>query len=227
MAVELSEWLVVDARERMYRLGVQALTNVELLTLVIGTGAIKNAAEIVQQLYGEHGSLLGIARLGLIDLQNIQGIGLPKAMQLKSAIELGGRIRTEQIGLRPLIKTPAEAAEMLLPEMGLLEQEEVRTMLLDSRNRMIAIPMIYRGTLSSANMRVCEVFREAIRYNAASVIVCHNHPSGDPTPSSDDIFVTKELTKAGKILGIDVLDHLVIAQNRHVSLKESGLGFES
>ena len=226
MAVELSQWLVVDARERMYRLGAQALTNVELLTLVIGTGATRNAAEISQQLYGEYAGLLGIAKLGLVDLQNIQGMGLSKAMQLKSAIELGDRIRTEQMGLRPLIRTPADAAAMLLPDMGILEQEEVRTMLLDARNRHIATPMIYRGTLNSANMRVCEVFREAIRYNAASIIVCHNHPSGDPTPSVDDIFVTKELTKAGKLLDIEIVDHLVLAQNSFVSLKERGLGFE-
>ena len=226
MAVELSEWLVVDARERLSRLGVPALTNVELLTLVIGTGAIKNAAEITQQLYGEQGGLLGIARLGLVDLQSVHGIGLSKAMQLKSAIELGGRIRAEQIGLRPLIRTPADAAAMLLPDMGILEQEEVRTMLLDSRNRHIATPMIYRGSINSCNMRVAEVFREAIRHNAASIILAHNHPSGDASPSSDDIHVTKELIRAGKLLDIEIADHLVLGQNAYVSLKERGLGFE-
>ena len=152
-------------------------------------------------------------------------MGLAKATQLKSALELGGRVRTEIVGYRPLIKTPAEAAEILLPDMGLLEQEEVRTMLLDSRNRLIASPMIYRGSLNSCNMRVGEVFREAIRQNAANIIVAHNHPSGDPSPSADDIGVTRELVKAGKILGIEILDHLVIAQNQHVSLKERGLGF--
>ena len=152
-------------------------------------------------------------------------MGLAKATQLKSALELGGRVRTEMAGYRPLIKTPAEAAEMLLPHMGLLEQEEVHTMLLDSRNRLIASPMIYRGSLNSCNMRVGEVFREAIRQNAANIIVAHNHPSGDPSPSADDINVTRELVKAGKILGIELLDHLVLAQNKHVSLKERGLGF--
>ncbi len=226
MAVELSEWLVVDARERVYRLGVQALTSVELLTLIIGTGAIRNAAEVAQQLYADTGSLQGIARLGLVDAPYIHGIGLAKTMQLRSAIELGGRVRTEEIGLRPLIRTPEDAAAMLLPDMGILEQEEVRTMLLDARNRFIAAPMIYRGSINSCNMRVAEVFREAIRYNAASLIVCHNHPSGDATPSSDDIYVTKELTKAGKLLDIEVVDHLVMAHNRYVSLKETGLGFE-
>ena len=226
MAVELSQWLVVDARERMSRLGVQAMTNVELLTLIIGTGAIRNAAEVAGQLYADTGSLQGIARLGLVDAPYIHGIGLPKTMQLRSAIELGGRVRTEEIGLRPLIRTPADAAAMLLPDMGVLEQEEVRTMLLDSRNRHIATPMIYKGSINSCNMRVAEVFREAIRHNAASLIVCHNHPSGDATPSSYDIYVTKELTKAGKLLDIEVVDHLVLAHNRYVSLKERGLGFE-
>lgn len=226
MAVELSEWLVVDAHERLYHLGTQALTNVELLTLVIGTGATRNAAEIAQKLYGEYGGLLGIARLGLADLQDLHGIGLSKAMQLKSAIELGGRIRSEQIGLRPLIRTPAEAAAMLLPDMGPLEQEEVRTMLLDARSRHITTKMIYKGSLNSCNMRVGEVFREAIRHNAASIILAHNHPSNDVSPSSNDIYVTKELIRAGKLLDIEVVDHLVLGQNAFVSLKERGLGFE-
>ena len=109
--------------------------------------------------------------------------------------------------------------------MGLLEQEEVHTMLLDTRNRLIASPMIYRGALNACNMRIAEVFREAIRQNAASLIIAHNHPSGDPSPSADDVNVTHELVKAGKMLDIELLDHLVIAQNRHVSLKERGLGF--
>lgn len=195
------------------------------MAIILGTGASRDAFHLAEQLIQEHGGLLGIAQLGIAQLQEPKGMGLAKAAQLKSALELGGRLRTEMIGNRPLIKTPADAAEVLLPEMGLLEQEEVRTMLLDTRNRLIASPMIYRGSLNACNMRIAEVFREAIRQNAASLIVAHNHPSGDPSPSTDDVNVTRELIKAGKMLDIELLDHLVIAQNRHVSLKERGLGF--
>jgi DNA repair protein RadC len=115
---------------------------------------------------------------------------------------------------------------MLMLEMGLAEQEEVRTVLLDTRNRVLGTPMIYRGSLNATSMRVGEMFREAIRTNSASVIVAHTHPSGDPTPSAEDVQVTRALVQAGKLLDIDVLDHLVISHNRYVSLKERGLGFE-
>ena len=214
-----------DAQERLDSLGIKALSTTELLAIVLGTSATRDAFHLAERLIQRHNGLLGIAQLGLVQLKEESGISLAKVMQLKSSLELGGRLRSEIAGHRPLIRTPADAAEILLPEMGLLEQEEVRTILLDSRNRVITSPMIYRGSLNSCNMRVGEVFREAIRQNAANLIVAHNHPSGDPSPSSDDIYVTRELVKAGKILGIDIQDHLVVAQNQHVSLKERGLGF--
>jgi DNA repair protein RadC len=124
------------------------------------------------------------------------------------------------------IKTPADAAQLLLAEMGVLEQEEVRTLLLDTRNRVIGAPMIYRGSLNTCSMRMGEVFKDAIRWNAAALILAHNHPSGDPAPSAEDVRVTKMLVQAGKLLDIDMLDHLVISQSRYVSLKERGLGFD-
>lgn len=214
-----------DAQERLDSLGIKALSTTELLAIVLGTSASRDSFHLAERLIEQHNGLLGIAQLGLVQLREESSISLAKATQLKSALELGVRLRAEMAGYRPLIRTPADAAEILLPEMGLLEQEEVRTILLDARNRVISSPMIYRGSLNSCNMRVAEVFREAIRQNAANLIVAHNHPSGDPSPSSDDIQVTRELIKAGKILGVDIQDHLVIAQNRHVSLKERGLGF--
>lgn len=217
--------MLQDAHKRLSSLGTKGLSTTELLAIVLGTGATRDAFHLSEQLIQQYGGLIGISQLGLVQLSEPIGMGIGKATQIKSALELGGRLRQELMGYRPLIKTPSEAAELLQPDMGLLEQEEVRTVLLDSRNRVIASPMIYRGSLNSCNMRVGEVFREAIRQNAANIIVAHNHPSGDPSPSADDIHVTRELVKAGKILGIDILDHLVIAQNQHVSLKERGLGF--
>ena len=151
------------------------------------------------------------------------GIGEVKAIEIIAALELGKRLALAAPELKPMVKTPADAAQILMIEMGLLEQEEVRTMLLDTRNRVIAIPMIYRGSLNAASMRVGEVFKEAIRNNSASIIVAHNHPSSDPSPSAEDVSVTKALIEAGKLLDIQVVDHLVIAQNRYTSLREREL----
>ena len=214
-------------RERFTQIGASGASARELLAILLrigppGIGVMSLADELLKRF----GGLAGLARTNIKDLQLIHGIGPVKAVEIKAALELGKRLAYANAEQKMLIKTPAEAAQLLMLDMGVLEQEEVRAMLLDSRNRLLGTTMIYRGTLNAANMRVAEVFKEAIRQNAASVIVAHNHPSGDPTPSTDDIYVTKELTKAGKILDIEVLDHLVIAQNRYVSLKERGLGFE-
>ncbi len=214
-------------RERFTQIGAAGASARELLAILLrigppGIGVMALADELLKQF----GGLAGLARANINDLQQVHGIGPVKAVEIKAVLELGKRLAYANAEQKMLIKTPAEAAQLLMLDMGLLEQEEVRTMLLDSRNRLQGTPMIYRGTLNAANMRVAELFKEAIRQNAASIIVAHNHPSGDPTPSTDDIFVTKELCKAGKILDIEVLDHLVIAQNRYVSLKERGLGFE-
>jgi DNA repair protein RadC len=126
---------------------------------------------------------------------------------------------------RPMVKSPADAANLLMLEMGPLEQEHLRAVILDSKNQVLKVHTIYIGSLNTAVVRVGELFREAIRINAAAVIVAHNHPSGDPTPSAEDVHVTRQIVEAGKLLGIDVLDHLVICQARWVSLKERGLGF--
>ena len=222
----LQRYSLADAQRRVATLGPRALSNTDLLTILLGTGATRDAYQVAQQLLVKGGGLFGLARLGVAQLSEPSHMGTAKAAQLQSAFELSSRAQVGMQVHRPLIKTPSEAATWFIPVLGVLEQEEVHTMLLDARNRVIATPMIYRGTLNSSNMRVGEVFREAIRHNAANVIVAHNHPSGDPSPSPDDIYATRELVRAGKLLGIELLDHLVIGQNSHVSLKERGLGFE-
>ena len=123
------------------------------------------------------------------------------------------------------IKSPADAASLLLADMGALEQEELRTIIVDTKNQVLKVHTVYMGSLNTAVLRIAEVFREAIRLNAAALIVAHNHPSGDPTPSAEDVQVTRQLVEAGKLLNIDVLDHLVIGSQRWLSLKERGLGF--
>ncbi len=212
-------------RARALREGVSACSTSELLQILIGGPYAEWAA---RALLDECNDLRGLAGKSLIEMADtVRGVGLAKAMQIKASVELGKRTVLSSAPLRALIKTPADIAQLLLPTMSLLDQEEVWTVLLDSRNRIIGTPtMLYRGCLNAANMRVGEVFREAIRHNCASVIVAHNHPSGDPSPSADDILVTKELIKAGKLLDCELLDHMVIAHNSYVSLKERGLAFE-
>ena len=154
-----------------------------------------------------------------------KGIGEAKAAQIKAALELGRRLQLAAPNERPQIRGPEDVANLLMLDMGLLEQEHLRTVLLDTKNNVLRVVNVYTGSLNTAVVRVGEVFREAIRANCAAIIVVHNHPSGDPTPSPEDVQVTETLVAAGKLLDIEVLDHVVIGRNRYVSLKERGLGF--
>jgi DNA repair protein RadC len=214
-------------RERLKEIGATGLSQRELLAIVLRSGTERTGAlAVADALLASFGGLNGVARASLAELQAVHGVGPVKAIEIKAVLELGRRMALSAPDARPQVKTPADAAQFLMLHMGLLEQEEVRTLLLDTRNRVLGAPMIYRGSLNATGMRVGEVFREAIRANCASIIVAHNHPSGDPTPSAEDVQVTKALSQAGKLLDIDLLDHIVISHNRYVSLKERGLGFE-
>jgi DNA repair protein RadC len=167
-----------------------------------------------------------LVKASFSDLASVKGMGTAKAAQLKAAIELGRRLLISSPDARPQITSPLDAANLLMLEMGGLEQENLRILLLDTKNRVIASPTVYVGNVNSSIIRVSEVFREAIRENATALIVAHNHPSGDPTPSPEDVQVTRSIVEAGFLLGIEVLDHLVIGHQRFVSLKERGLGFD-
>ncbi|TFH35330.1 MAG: JAB domain-containing protein [Anaerolineales bacterium] len=213
-------------RERMLNVGPGALSNAELIAILLGSGMRgTNAVQLGQRLLSTCSGLDGLHRSSIHELELVKGIGIVKAIQIKAAIELGRRLGTHRPVERPQIQSPEDAAELILYEMGALEQEHLRTLLLDTRNRLIKIAEIYRGTLNSSHIRVGEVFREAVRIGAAALIVVHNHPSGDPTPSPEDVAVTKVLVEAGKLLDIEVLDHLVIGTNCFLSLKARGLGF--
>jgi DNA repair protein RadC len=168
---------------------------------------------------------LGLVQASHDELCGAHGFGEAKATQIKAALELGRRLLATAPYERPQVRSPGDAASLLMLEMGLLEQEQLRTLLLDTKNTLLRVVHVYTGSLNTAVVRVGEVFREAIRANCASIIVVHNHPSGDPTPSPEDVRVTEQLVAAGRLLDIEVLDHLVIGHNRYVSLKERGLGF--
>jgi len=213
-------------RERLLHVGAAAVSTAELIAIIlrVGTGG-ENVVALAQRLLAKYKGLSGLARASSSELCGEKGLGEAKVAQLKAAFELGRRLLVESPDERPTITSPADAANLLLGEMGLLEQESLRVILLDTRNRVQAIQTVYQGSLNTTMVRVGELFREAVRANCAAIIVVHNHPSGDPSPSPEDVAITKDIIAAGKLLGIEVLDHLVIGHQRFVSLKERGLGF--
>ena len=213
-------------RERLAKLGPQSLTNAELLAILLRVGVVgESSVQVGQRLLNSFGGISGIHRASIDELSNQKGIKLAKAAQIKAAIELGRRLILESPEERPSIHSPAEAAELVQYEMSALEQEELRVLLLDTRNRVQHVETVYRGSVNSSQVRVAEIFKTAIRRNATNIIVIHNHPSGDPTPSPDDIAITRAIIQAGELLDVKLLDHIIVGNSRFVSLKERGLGF--
>jgi DNA repair protein RadC len=213
-------------RERLSALGPQALSNAELLGILLRVGVQgQNAVEMGQHLLSEFHGLAGLHRAPFEELINQHGIGEAKAAQIKAAIELGRRLTVESPEERPTINSPADVAALVQYEMSALEQEHLRVLLLDTRNHVLDIVEVYQGSVNMSQIRVGEVFKAAIRRNATALIVVHNHPSGDATPSPDDLAVTRALVQAGKLLDLEVLDHIIIGQGRTTSMKERGLGF--
>jgi DNA repair protein RadC len=213
-------------RERLASLGPQALNNAELLAILLRVGIKgENAVQVGHRLLQTFGGLSGLHRATLEDVQGVRGLGEAKAATIKAAIELGRRLALAVPEERPKISSPADAASLVQYEMSALEQEHLRVILLNMKNEVLDIVELYHGSLNASMVRVGEVFRDAIKRTAASIIVVHNHPSGDPTPSKEDISVTRSIIQAGKLLNIEVLDHLVIGQGRYISMKERKLGF--
>ena len=213
-------------RERLAALGPQALTNAELIAILLRVGVVgENAVEVGQRLLKKFGGISGLHRASIKELKDQHGMGEAKAAQIKAAIELGRRLTIESPEERTSINSPADAAALVQYEMSALEQEHLRVILLDRRNHVLETVEVYKGSVNSSQVRVGELFKDAIRINASAIIVVHNHPSGDPTPSPDDVAVTRAIVQAGKLLDVDVLDHMVIGQGKWFSLKERGLGF--
>jgi len=213
-------------RERLAAHGASYLNAAELIAILLRVGVQgENAVQVGHRLLQTFGGINGLHRASFAELSSQHGIGPAKAAQLKAALELGNRLRQEAPDEKPAIHSPNDAANLVQYEMSALEQEELRVLMLDTRNRVVQIETIYRGSLNSSQVRIGELFKAAIRKNSAAIIVAHNHPSGDPTPSPDDIAVTRAIVQAGKLLDIEVLDHLVIGLGKFVSLKERGMGF--
>lgn len=221
----------IRPRERLEALGAQALSDEELIAIILRTGTHAfNVLDVARDLLTRHGGVAGMSRAGLAELARTRGVGGVKAVDLKAAFELGKRVMTLAPEERPQITSPQEVYALLHGEMSFLEQESVRVVLLNTKNRVQGVVQVSLGSLNSSVIRVGELFKEAVRQQAAAIVVAHNHPSGDPTPSAEDAAVTSKMVEAGHLLDIDVLDHIIIglpgpSTDGWVSLRERSLGF--
>lgn len=214
-------------RERLMQVGATAVSTTELLAIIMRTGVGgESVLRLAERLLMQFSSLPGLSQASITELQQVKGIGPAKAVEIKAALELGRRLMAATPDEKPRVASPADAANLLMSEMMFLEQEHLRLILLNTRNEVLKTPTIYIGSLNSSVVRIGELFRAAIKENAAAFIVAHNHPSGDPSPSAEDVNVTRQLVQAGKLMDIGVLDHIIIGRQRYVSLKERGLGFD-
>ena len=214
-------------RERLRALGAPNLTTLELLAILVSSGTPKaHVLHVAENLVKNFQGLQGIYKANLTELQRIQGIGEVRAIQLKAALELGQRL-TQQLHPedRPSVTSPDDIWRLVGPEMALLEQEELRLVMLNTRNEVLRLQLLYRGSVNTAQVRVAEIMRAAIRENATAIVLVHNHPSGDNSPSEQDLGMTRQVYDAGRLLDIQVLDHIIIAQRGPFSMKERGLGF--
>lgn len=211
-------------RERMARHGASVLSHAELLAILLRTGTREESAvHLASRILSECRSLHNLVDMSVEELTRIKGIGTAKALQIKAGIELGQRLSRSAIQERPVVRSPKDAADYMMEQLRYLKKEHFVCLFLDTKNRIIAEETLSVGTLNASLVHPREVFRAAIKCSSASVICVHNHPSGNPAPSPEDIQLTRRLVEAGELVGIDVLDHIVIGDLQYVSLKEQGL----
>ncbi len=213
-------------RERLKLRGPASLSDGDLLAIILNTGIVgETVTDVSQRLLAEHGGLRGLFQMDIAELSRIRGLGDAKSVRLKAALELGRRLAILSPDARPRVTSPDDVAILLQIEMAALEQEQLRVVLLDTKHRILGMRTVYQGSVNQAQVRVGEVFRDAVRQNATAIVAVHNHPSGDPAPSAADVSLTVELVRAGEVLDIELLDHLIIGQGRWHSLRRLGLGF--
>jgi DNA repair protein RadC len=210
-------------REKLERLGAAALGDNELLALVLGSGSREaDALTLANRLMQHAGGLYGLTRIGPGDLRRVTGVGRARAAQVMAAVELGRRTLVRGVAERPRFASPRQMATYLLPQFGAGHVEQFGIVMLDTKHRVIRVKIISAGSLDTTVVHPREVFREAASASAAAIVLFHNHPSGDPSPSTDDLILTTRMVAAGDVMGIDVVDHLILADQRYFSLMESG-----
>ena len=215
-------------RERLLSYGASSLTNSELLAILLNTGvAGETVTDVASRVLRDYGGFIGLMKLDANELAKIHGIGPAKATKLKASMEIANRVLSRQLEDRRKVISAEDVFEIVGLEMSMLEEEQLRIILLNTRNEMIGLKTIYRGSSNLVPVRIAEIYREAIRANALAIVVVHNHPSGDPTPSAKDIELTLELEGAGDLLGIRLMDHVIVGQGRCCSLRRLGLGFRN
>jgi DNA repair protein RadC len=213
-------------RERLYHYGPASLNNPELLAILLGGGVPgDNVVRVAEGLLARFGGLDGVRRATFSELQEQRGIAEVKAGRIQAAFVLGQRLLALQPEARPVVSSPADIFNLLGAELTLLDHEELRVILLDARNRIQKVEQLYKGSVNSAQVRVAEVFKPAIRDNAPAILLVHNHPSGDPMPSEPDVHVTRQVFDAGKLLDIALLDHIIVGSGGFYSMKEHAAGF--
>ncbi len=219
----------VRPRERLLHAGAEHLSSAELLAIILRTGGRRgNVLDLANRLLADFEGLAGIKAASMAELRRHDGVGEVKAIELKAAFELGRRLASLNPGERPQVHSPRDIANLVKGEMSMLEQEHLRVLLLNTKNHVLGTHDVYHGSLNTVGVRIGELFREAIRRNSNALALIHNHPSGDPSPSPEDIALTREAVAAGALLDIEVLDHVIIGTGEpgYVSLKERGLGFD-
>lgn len=211
-------------RERLAKYGAETLSNSELLAIILRSGTKQDSAlSIACRILKNNDGIKYLYDSSFEELKCINGIGTAKASQIKAAIELGRRLKSYKAQSSFCIKSPSDAAELVMEEMRYLRKECLKLIMLNIKNMVISIKDISMGSLNSSIVHPREIYVEAIKASSASIIICHNHPSGDPSPSEEDMNITRRICEAGKIVGIDLIDHLVIGDGKFVSFKEKGL----
>lgn len=211
-------------RERLIRHGAERISNSELIAILLRTGTRRESVlALADRLLAHFGSLLGLAAASYQELLQVNGIGPAKAADIIAAFELAKRLADSRMELKDIINSPRDAAQMVLRELSFADKEHFMIIMLNSKYRVIAKKVISIGHLNASLVHPREMFKEAIKRSSAAVILVHNHPSGDLTPSKEDLATTERLKEVGKILGIDVLDHLIVGNNRYLSFREQGL----
>jgi DNA repair protein RadC len=211
-------------REKLLRYGAQTLSNAELLAVILRTGSSdENILNLSNRILRDAGGLNGLLNSCSDDLMNLKGIGAAKASQLLAIGEMLKRFKSFQSGEQYKISQPKDAADYVMNHMRYLKQEYLKVIMLNTKNIVIHVKDVSVGSLNSSIVHPREVFCEAIKKSSASIIICHNHPSGDPTPSSEDINLTSRIKECGKLLGIELLDHIIIGDGCYISLKEKAI----